>query len=235
MLLLIYARLVANVRENFERVRERVAAAAHRAGRDEGAIRIVAVTKTLGVEALKEAVKAGITDLGENRVQEALPKIEAIRDWCAETGRMLPTWHLVGHLQSNKVRAALGAFDILQSLDSVKLARAIEQRAEQRVPAYIEVNIAGEESKFGFVPGEVGRPLEEMRGLARLDVVGLMTVAPLAEPGSVRTVFRRTRELAAEFGLQELSMGMTGDFEIAVEEGATCLRLGRVLFGERQQ
>lgn len=144
-----------------------------------------------------------------------------------------PRWHLVGHLQRNKVRDALEHFAILQSLDSVRLAEALDQRAQRTLDVYLEVNVGGEESKQGFAPDDVSKVLAAVSRLPHLNPIGLMTVAPLAEDDVVRRVFRSLREIAQANGLKELSMGMSNDFEIAVEEGATCVRLGRVLFGQR--
>ena len=194
---------------------------------------LVAVTKTHSAQVVQEAARAGVTEFGENRVQEALPKIAAIADWASREGRQAPRWHLVGHLQRNKVKAALEHFAILHSLDSVRLAEALNERAEKPLDVFIEVNVAGEESKWGFAPAELDSALKSLGRLSRLRLLGLMTVAPIAEDEVVRTVFRKLRRLGEANGLSELSMGMSDDFEIAVEEGATCVRLGRVLFGER--
>jgi pyridoxal phosphate enzyme (YggS family) len=140
----------------------------------------------------------------------------------------------VGHLQRNKLRDALEHFAILHSLDSVRLAEALDQRAQRTLDVYVEVNVGGEESKQGFAPEDVSKALAAVSRLSHVNPIGLMTVAPLAEDEVVRKVFRSLRELAQANGLKELSMGMSNDFEIAIEEGATCVRLGRVLFGERK-
>jgi pyridoxal phosphate enzyme (YggS family) len=194
----------------------------------------VAVTKTFTAETVIDAVLAGLTDIGENRIQEAVPKITAVNQWAARERRQPPTWHLVGHLQRNKVRDALEHFAILHSLDSVRLAEALDQRAQRTLDVYVEVNVGGEESKQGFAPEDVSKALAAVSRLSHVNPIGLMTVAPLAEDEVVRKVFRSLRELAQANGLKELSMGMSNDFEIAIEEGATCVRLGRVLFGERK-
>lgn len=172
-------------------------------------------------------------DIGENRVQEAIPKIAAVAEWARSHTRPAPKWHLVGHLQRNKVRDALEHFAILQSLDSVRLAEALDQRAQRTLDVYLEVNVAGEESKQGFAPSDVTKVLAAVSRLPHVNPIGLMTVPPLAEDEVVRKVFRSLRGIAQANGLKELSMGMSNDFEIAIEEGATCVRLGRVLFGER--
>jgi pyridoxal phosphate enzyme (YggS family) len=214
--------------------RRRVAVAAQRVGRDPAEVTLVAVTKTFTAETVIDAVLAGLTDIGENRIQEAVPKITAVNQWAARERRQPPTWHLVGHLQRNKVRDALEHFAILHSLDSVRLAEALDQRAQRTLDVYVEVNVGGEESKQGFAPEDVSKALAAVSRLSHVNPIGLMTVAPLAEDEVVRKVFRSLRELAQANGLKELSMGMSNDFEIAIEEGATCVRLGRVLFGERK-
>jgi pyridoxal phosphate enzyme (YggS family) len=215
--------------ENLTAVRARVAAACERAGRSPDDVTIVGISKGQPVDAIAKAWAAGLRDFGENRVQEAAPKIGEL----AERG-VTPTWHLVGHLQSNKIGLALGLFAILQSVDSTRLAGMISQRANQPVPVLLEVNVAGEASKFGFAPDEVEGACRETATLPNLELRGLMTVAPMSgDPESVRPVFRRLRELRDACGLRELSMGMTDDFEVAIEEGATIVRIGRAIFGER--
>lgn len=223
------AELVAAIAGNAAEVRRRIAVAAERAGRDAGAARLVAVTKTFPAEVCAAALDAGLTDLGENRVQEGVAKAEAL----ARLGRQA-VWHLIGHLQSNKVKPALAAFDLIHSVDSIDLAHAISRRAESPVVVLLEVNVGGEASKFGFAPDGVPAAHETISTLPNLAVRGLMTVAPQADdPEAVRPVFRRLRELAASLGLPELSMGMSGDYEVAVEEGATIVRVGSALFGQR--
>jgi PLP dependent protein len=210
-------------------VRRRIAGAAERAGRDPGAVRLVAVTKSFPEEVCAAALDAGMTDLGENRVQEGVAKAEAL----ARLGRR-PVWHLIGHLQSNKVKPALATFDVIHSVDSIDLAHAISRRAESPVAMLLEVNVGGEASKFGFAPEGVPAAYETIATLPKLAIHGLMTVAPqVADPEVVRPVFRRLRELAGSLGLPELSMGMSGDYEVAVEEGATIVRVGSALFGQR--
>jgi hypothetical protein len=166
--------------------------------------------------------------VGENRVQEAAAKIVALRG--------LPvTWHLVGHLQTNKAKTALELFDIIHSVDSLHLAQVLSRpdRSEP-LPILLEVNAAGEASKFGFPPAEVAAAAQVVARLPHLDLRGLMTVAPfVSDPETVRPVFRELRRLRDALGLRELSMGMTDDFEVAIEEGATLVRIGRAIFGER--
>jgi pyridoxal phosphate enzyme (YggS family) len=217
------------IAENVERVRERIEAACQRAGRPPASVTLIGVTKGQLPDLVAEACAAGLEDLGENRVQEAQVKISAL----AERG-LRPRWHLVGHLQTNKAKTASGLFAILHAVDSVRLAQALSERAERPVVTLLEVNVAREASKFGFAPEEVPSALAEVASLPRLDVLGLMTVAPLADdPEDVRPHFRRLRELRDACGLKELSMGMTDDFEVAIEEGATMVRVGRAIFGER--
>jgi pyridoxal phosphate enzyme (YggS family) len=176
-----------------------------------------------------EACRAGLADVGENRVQEATAKIPEVQALGCR-----PRWHLVGHLQTNKVKTAIGLFDIIHSVDSVRLAEVISRHAET-LPVLLEVNIAGEASKFGFRPDETGPALEKIARLPGLMVEGLMTVAPLADkPEAVRPLFRELRRLRDALGLRHLSMGMTDDFEVAVEEGATVVRIGRAIFGPRE-
>lgn len=217
------------IAENLAAVQRRVAAACERAGRSPDEVMLVGVSKTQPAEAIAEAWAAGLRDFGENRVQEAAAKVASL----AEQG-VTPTWHLVGHLQSNKIGLALGLFGILQSVDSTRLAGMISQRAKHPVPILLEVNVAGEASKFGFAPDALDRACREIEALPNLDLCGLMTVAPMTgDPEALRPVFGRLRELRDGLGLRELSMGMTEDFEVAIEEGATIVRVGRAIFGER--
>ena len=217
------------IAENLGRVRERIEAASCRAGRSADEVTLVGISKGFPVEAVAEAYAAGLADVGENRVQEAEAKIEAL----AAQG-VRPRWHLVGHLQTNKAKTATELFAIIHSVDSLRLAQALSQRAREQVPILLEVNVAQEASKFGFAPQEVASALSAITPLPNLDVRGLMTVVPLAgDPEAVRPVFRRLRELRDALGLRELSMGMTDDFEVAIEEGATMVRIGRAIFGPR--
>jgi hypothetical protein len=228
----------ATIATRLEAVRARIAAACERAGRDPAEVTIVGVTKTHPVEAVEEALTAGQVDLGENRAQELVPKAEQAAEMALE-----PRWHFIGGLQRNKVRQVLPHIAVLHSLDSVRLADEIEKRAEQGrspdpdvpLPCYIEVNVGGEASKQGVEPDGVGELLRGVADLRHVEVAGLMTVAPqVDDPEQVRPVFRELRELARAHGLAELSMGMTEDYEVAIEEGATVVRLGRVIFGPRR-
>ena len=223
----------STIAERVEAVRVQIANACRRVDRSPDEVTLVAVTKGTPPEKVREAAAAGIRDFGENRVQEARDKLPLLSD-LAPT----PTWHMVGHLQTNKAKTALALFDIIHSVDSLHLAEAISRRAPQpdRVPVFLEVNAAAEPAKYGFAPHELPAQAEAIRGLPGLDVRGLMTVAPLTgDAEEVRPVFRRLRELARSLGLPKLSMGMTDDFEPAIEEGATVVRIGRAIFGERSQ
>ncbi len=225
------------IRENLDRVRERIAATAARAGRDPAAIAIVAVTKTHGPDVVTAAIEAGIADVGENKVQEFLAKAPDVKLPCR--------WHLVGHLQTNKVAKVIGRFALIQSVDSARLAEhlsAAGARAGVATDVLLEVNTSGEESKFGLAPDETSSICAEIATLPNLNIRGLMTVGPLVDDAAaVGAAFMRLRRLkeeieAARIGnvsMEHLSMGMTDDFEIAIAEGSTMVRLGRVLFGGR--
>lgn len=210
-------------------VRARIEAACLRSDRPADAVRLVAVSKGFPPEAIRAAAAAGVRHFGENRVQEAEEKRPALTGLPPDVA-----WHMIGHLQTNKVKTALGLFDIIQSVDSLHLAEAISARAPGRVPVFLEVNVAAEPSKHGFNLDELPGAFKAVAVLPHLEVRGLMTVAPPAERAEdVRPVFRRLRQEADALGLRELSMGMTGDFEAAIEEGSTHVRIGRAIFGER--
>ncbi len=221
-------------------VRLRIARAAERAGRDPAGITLVAVGKTFPAEAVLELARAGQTVFGENRVQEARDKIPAVR--AAWDGTPL-TWRLIGHLQRNKARQALELFDTVDSVDSFRLLETLSReavRAGRTLPVLLEFNCSGEASKGGFEPGELEAVVERLAGAEGLDPRGLMTIGPLSEdPEDARPAFRRLREIrdgvAGRLGrpLPDLSMGMSGDFEIGIEEGATLVRIGTALFGAR--
>lgn len=190
----------------------------------------MAVTKGVSPTAIQAAFRAGVRHFGENRVQEAQAKREQLLGL-----EPRPTWHFMGHLQTNKVGAALRLFDIIHSVDSLRLAEALSQRVQGKIPILLEVNIAGEATKSGFLPNRLETAFREIGRLPGLEVKGLMTVAPqAASPEEVRPFFREMHQLAEALRLAELSMGMSDDFEVAVEEGATMVRLGRVIFGQRQ-
>jgi PLP dependent protein len=263
-----------------ERVQDRIVAAARRAGRAPEEVRLVAVTKTHPPELIAEVIAAGVRDLGENRVQEAEPKIAAL----AARGPSV-TWHLIGHLQTNKAARAAALFDVVQSIDSLKLAAALDRHVlgatmgqadnetgrqgqagvdesltpsplhpftRSSLPILLQVNVSGEATKEGFaLAGWEARPevsdafvtqVEQILALPHLSICGLMTIAPWGDdPQQARATFRATRRLRDELARRfpaaawpELSMGMTDDFEVAIEEGATVVRVGRAIFGERQ-
>ena len=216
------------------RIQDAIASAARKAGRDPAEIELLAVSKTQPAEAIQEAMRAGITHFGENKIQEASGKIEAL-------GRGV--WHLIGHLQSNKTRDAVRLFDSIDSLDRADLAAEINHRADalgkiQNV--LLQVNIAGESAKFGCAPDAARALAEAINALPRLCLRGLMTIAPYSpEPEKSRPYFTGLRELRDQIEtdtglrLPVLSMGMSGDFAVAIEEGSTCVRIGTALFGER--
>jgi len=221
-------------------VRERIARAAERASRPGDEITLVAVSKTFPAEAVREAFAAGVRAFGENRVQEAEPKVASTADLAASGLR----WHLVGHLQSNKARRAAGLFDLIQSVDSLELAKRLAGQGGGKarpVRALVQVDLAGEETKFGLSERDLLETLEALRGQEGIRVEGLMVLPPFYDdPGEARPYFRRLRALrdrAAGEGLlasRELSMGMSHDLEVAVEEGATMVRVGTAIFGERR-
>jgi pyridoxal phosphate enzyme (YggS family) len=222
-----------SVGANLQAVRQTIARSAERAGRDPNEIVLVAVTKTLPVERIREALAVGLRILGENRVQEALPKIE-------EIGPANVEWHVIGHLQTNKVKFIPGRFRMVQSLDGVGLVEALDRRLQSALDVLVEVNVAQEPQKTGVLPADLGAVAHAVSAAQHLRLRGLMTVAPMVpDPEAVRPVFRQLRSLrdktSQQLGvtLPVLSMGMTDDYAIAVEEGATMLRLGRALFGPR--
>jgi pyridoxal phosphate enzyme (YggS family) len=223
-----------SVKDNLLKISERIAAAARKAGRDPAEITLVAVTKTFGVEMIAEALASGIKDIGENRVQEAKAKHVVIGDRV--------TWHLVGHLQTNKVKDALQIFSLIHSLDSRHLGEEIEKRAVRRVDCLVEVNTSREETKFGLKPEAVFDFFEALTGFDKINVLGLMTIGPgwaVTDPAASRPCFKLLRDLRDELvqkldrPLPVLSMGMSADFEVAVEEGSTMIRVGTALFGTR--
>ena len=224
-----------SVAENLAGIRERMAAACARVGRDPGGVTLLAVSKGMPPEVIAEAAAAGLTLFGENKVQEARAKIPLC------PGQL--HWHFIGHLQSNKCRDAVACFEMIEGVDSVALAEELQKWADKSVrtlPVLLEVNLAGESTKFGFKPDALLDALGPINALPRLEIHGLMTIAPWAQdPEKVRPIFRNLRELKAaceqRLGapLPHLSMGMSGDFEVAIEEGATLVRIGTALFGPR--
>jgi len=225
-----------DIAANLKNVRQRVAAACARAGRDPSSVTLVTVSKGHPADVVRAAADLGVSLFGESRVQEAKIKISQC------PGRL--QWHLIGHLQSNKCRDAVHFFAMIQSVDSLSLAREINKWAEKSaktMPVLLEINVAGESSKFGYSPENALLELKEINALPKIEVHGLMTVAPWTqEVEKVRPVFRRLGELKRQCEeilgapLPHLSMGMSGDFEVAVEEGATMIRLGSAVLGPRK-
>jgi PLP dependent protein len=223
--------------ENLDSIQQRIRAACERAGRAPESVTLLAVSKTHPPETIREAVDCGQLLFGENKIQEAKAKIPLCPGKCR--------WHFIGHLQSNKVRDAVELFQMIQGVDSLALAREISKRCEQAaksMPVLLEVNVAGESSKFGYKPESLLAELNELNALPKIEVHGLMAIPPYAtDPEKTRPYFRRLRELKAECEkilgapLPHLSMGMSGDFEVAIEEGATLVRVGTALFGERRK
>ncbi len=237
------------LQDNLRRVRHRIAEACHRAGRQPDEVRLVAVTKSVEVDVIKVLIELGITDLGENRVQHLTRHAAMIEETLKrrrvlEPDRecLLPAWHMIGHLQRNKIRAALRYTRTIHGVDSLRLAEDISAEADRSgvaVDAFLQVNVAGEKSKFGIPVGATGVLAEQIRSLPGLRLIGLMTIAPLTpDAEKVRSCFRRLREIAEDLrdqelvagDFRELSMGMSNDFEVAIEEGATVVRIGSALF-----
>lgn len=226
---------MASVAENLENVREQIAQAAANLGRNAGDIELVAITKTHPAEKVREAIEAGQTLFGESRVQEARAKIPELPSSLR--------WHFVGHLQKNKIRYALPLFELFHGVDSLALAQEMDRVAAEEglhPRVLLEVNVSGEGSKFGFSPDKLREQMEQLLALQRLSILGLMTIPPLADKAEAsRRYFVQLRALRdrvqAEFhvDLPQLSMGMTQDFPIAVEEGATLVRVGTAIFGQR--
>jgi len=232
-----------SVAENIARVRERIQAAAMRAGRDADDITLMAVSKTFPAHSIREAYEAGIRHFGENRVQEFAGKVKDLDDLGEAR------WHMIGHLQSNKATKASELFHAVDSVDSFKLAEKLNEaaiKANKTLAVLIEINVGGEEAKTGVAPGspELDHLLSAARQLERLQVKGLMTIPPFFdEPEATRSYFRTLRELRDQIAARNLpgiemaalSMGMSHDFEVAIQEGSTCVRVGTAIFGERSR
>ncbi len=228
------------VAENLEIVRQRLAGTCRRCGRDETDVQLVAVSKTFSPEVIREAIAAGQRDFGENYVQELLAKQESL---AAELVR----WHFIGHLQTNKVRSIIGSVHLIHSVDSFRLAEEIHRRAERigrTVGILVEVHMTDEATKSGVAPADAPDLIREIARLDRVAIRGLMTMGPFSDdPNDSRPAFRRLRELRARIDeaalpgvrLEHLSMGMTHDFEVAIEEGATIVRIGTAIFGSRRR
>ena len=223
--------------DNLNSIQQRIRAGCERAGRAPDSVTLLAVSKTHPPETIGEAADCGQLLFGENKIQEAKAKIPLCPGKCR--------WHFIGHLQSNKVRDGVELFEMIQGVDSLALAREISKRCEQaskRMPILLEVNVAGEASKFGYKPEQLLAELNELNALPKIEIHGLMAIPPYAtDPEKARPYFRRLRELKeraeAVLGapLPHLSMGMSGDFEVAIEEGATMVRVGTALFGPRRK
>jgi pyridoxal phosphate enzyme (YggS family) len=216
------------IRANVRSVEERIAAACKRAKRSVESVTLIAVTKTFPAAAADAAIVAGVREVGENRVQEARDKIPQVN------GRA--RWHLIGHLQSNKAKDAVLTFDVIQTVDSLALAEKISRAASaagKRQEVLLQINVGREEQKSGVEPEDAARLLEQMQALDALDFRGLMAIPPIGTQDDARRHFRALRELRDRLGIAEISMGMTDDFEIAIEEGATMIRVGRAIFGSR--
>lgn len=226
-----------DIAANIAAVRQRIAAAAARSKRSPDSVKLLAVTKTVPVGVIEKAIRAGITALGENYVQEARKKIAVI-------GGNMP-WHMIGHLQTNKAKYAVTLFDYIHSVDRMDLAAEIDKRAGRagrQINILIEINISGEKTKNGIPAAKAIALLQDLSAMQHIAVKGLMTMAPYSnEPETSRPYFRELRNLQqniikagiAGIRMEELSMGMTDDFEVAIEEGATLVRIGRAIFGER--
>lgn len=224
-----------NIEENLKTVNERIAAAARACGRDPQSIKLIAVTKTYPIDAMNEAIRLGVTDIGENKPQEVRDKFEHV----------LPVkWHLIGHLQSNKVKYVIDRCCMIHSVDSIKLMDEIERLAaahNTNMDILIQVNISGEESKSGIAPEELDALLSHAETLERVHVKGLMTIAPKAEFGDAEIHFKNMKKLFddtkqknySNVEMKELSMGMSGDFEAAIKHGSTMVRVGSAIFGKR--
>jgi pyridoxal phosphate enzyme (YggS family) len=231
-------RVSLSITENLATIRDRITRAARRVRRDPNEVTVVAVTKTVAAGRIREAIEAGVEVVGENRIQEAQAKIK-------EIGKGVE-WHLIGHLQTNKAGLAVALFDLIHSVDSLRLAEALNREAEKRskrVPLLLQVNISGEESKFGVAEDEVLDLMRSISGMEHLEVLGLMTIPPYSDdPEKGRSIYKRLREIREEMAVESLprcrmrhlSMGMSHDYEVAVEEGATLVRIGTFLFGERR-
>ncbi len=216
-----------DIAQNINEVRQRIAAAAARAGRSADEITLIAVSKMADVPDIQKAVEAGIGHFGESRIQDAERKIAQL-----SAAGLRPTWHMIGHLQRNKAKTALEIFDIIHSIDSLRLAQTVSAQANKNISILIQVNIAEEETKQGFSLDEAAGAVAEISKLPNMSIRGLMTIAPMADDAEeVRPVFRELRKLHDSLGLEHLSMGMSDDFEVAIEEGATMVRVGRSIFG----
>ena len=235
--------------DNYKRVRDRIQAACRRSGRDAQAVRLVAVTKMVEVDIIRGAIELGMLDFGERRVQDLIKRAGMINEHLSRRRTLdpeacppNPRWHMIGHVQRNKVRPLLPWVDMIHSLDSLRLAEEISEEAVKAgrvIPCLVEINVSGEKSKYGIAVGAASYLAEQIMEMPGLSIAGLMTMAPLVEdPEETRPYFRRLREIFEDMKgegvvkpeFRELSMGMTNDFEVAIEEGATMIRVGTALF-----
>lgn len=218
------------LKKKINEVKLEIVRIAKKKSKDPFRIKLIAVTKTVSHHTVSEAINLGLTDIGESYIQEAAEKFPYINNLKKATK------HLVGHLQSNKAKKAVQIFDVIHSVDSLKLAKKMSHYCVEYnkiIDIFIEVNISGEESKFGVKEEELQDLINEIRNLKNLNLIGLMTIAPEIEPELTRPYFRRLKQLADKFKLKELSMGMTNDYKIAIEEGATFVRIGSAIFGKK--
>lgn len=224
---------MVNIKENLERIHEKIEKALERSGRKDS-VTLVAVTKTVEPERIIQAIECGVSIIGENRVQEALEKFKIIGNRAE--------WHMVGHLQRNKVKDAVKIFKMIQSIDKVETAAEIQKRTDNPIDILIEINSSGEETKYGIDPGDASKLMEEIIQMNKLRIRGIMTIGPLTDDEKlIRKAFSLTRETFEklknsypELNLEILSMGMSGDYEIAIEEGSNMVRIGTAIFGERR-
>lgn len=235
----------AAIRARIAEIRQRLVAACERVGRDPQDVTLMAVSKTVPAEMIAAAFRSGIFFFGENRVQEAATKILPPLQYDVDRPTAAPQWHLIGHLQTNKVKKALELFQLIQSVDSLRLAEVLQQQAllaRKKIEIFLEINTSGETSKYGAPPAEALILAQSVATLPNLQLTGLMTIGALtSEPALIRRCFRRLRELREEINaarlpgvnILHLSMGMTDDFELAIEEGSTMVRVGRAIFGAR--
>ncbi len=222
--------MTTTFQDKLEQVEARIEAAAARAGRRRADITLIAVTKVFPATAIREAYEAGMREFGENYVQEFEGKVAEV------AGLAGARFHLIGHLQSNKARRAAEIFQVVQTVDSAKLARRLDEAAAQPLEVMLEVKLSGEEAKSGAAPEELGALIEAVRACPRLSLTGLMTMPPWSDDKEeTRPYFRRLRALGERHGVAKLSMGMSHDFEAAIEEGATHIRVGTALFGPRKR
>jgi pyridoxal phosphate enzyme (YggS family) len=218
------------IKANLQELQDRIAGACRRSHRNPADITMIAITKMVDAATLRAAYECGIEQFGENRVQDAEKKINELSDI-----KQNITWHMVGHLQSNKAKLAAELFDIIHSVDCVKIAQMLDHHTQKSLSVLVQVNVSGEMTKFGVPIDEVPGLIDEISRLPNLQIKGLMTVAPMvSDPEQVRPVFQELRRVRDRFGLEHLSMGMTDDFETAIEEGATMVRIGRAIFRDRR-